>query len=344
MVLIAGGAKDGGSTGLASAELYDPAMGIFTATGSLPTARAEMAATQLNDGTALITGGITNSTFAATAEIYNPSSGAFTPTANNMSSGRSLVTATLLSNGMVLIAAGYNYGGPAANADLYNPATGTFSPTGSLATARYVDTATLLNNGMVLIAGGYGSSGYLASAELYNPSLDNDSQFSQLNGGNTFTGNQTVNGTVAATNFVGNGSNLSNVAAASLNCAGCVGNQQLSVNYAGSTSQGGPATNALMLGGFLGSAFQPAGSYATAGANLFSGDQNITGNLMATGSLSGSSVSSSTQAVRPPAAAVSRSFISIRSRRPTMAAQRSRRRSGGRPNQRMWARTTHRPA
>ncbi len=42
-----------------------------------------------------------------------------------------------------------------------------------------------------------------------------------------------------------------------------------------------------MLGGLLPSAFQPAGSYATTGANLFSGDQNIVGNLSATGTLTG---------------------------------------------------------
>jgi YVTN family beta-propeller protein len=111
--------------------------------------------------------------------------------------------------------------------------------------------------------------------------------YSLLNGGNTFNGNQTVNGNVSATNFVGNGTGLTNVTASGLNCAGCVGNSQLSINYAGSTSQGGSANNALMLGGLLPNAFQPAGSYATTGANLFSGDQNIVGNLSATGTLTG---------------------------------------------------------
>jgi YVTN family beta-propeller protein len=118
---------------------------------------------------------------------------------------------------------------------------------------------------------------------------DNDSSFSQLNGGNSFTGNQTVNGNVSATAFSGNGSGLTGVNAATammasgLNCAGCVGNTQLSVNYAASTSLGGPAISALnasALGGLLPSAFQPAGSYATTnGNNIFSGNQSIAGNL-----------------------------------------------------------------
>jgi hypothetical protein len=117
-------------------------------------------------------------------------------------------------------------------------------------------------------------------------------------GNNTLNGNQTVNGTVSATSYTGNGSGLTGVNAATaatasgLTCTACVGNTQLAVSYAGSATQGGPATsalNALMLGGLLPSAFQPAGSYATTGANLFSGNQSITGNLILTGSLTGGS-------------------------------------------------------
>jgi len=111
------------------------------------------------------------------------------------------------------------------------------------------------------------------------------------NGNNTLTGNQTINGSVSATSFTGNGSGLINVTASGLNCTACVGNPQLGVNYAGSASQGGPATNALMLDGLLSTAFQPAGSYATTGANIFSGDQSIVGNLTATGGLGGASAS-----------------------------------------------------
>jgi len=81
------------------------------------------------------------------------------------------------------------------------------------------------------------------------------------NGNNTLTGNDTIAGTVSATNLVGNGAGLTGVNASGLNCTACVGNSQLAIDYAGSATQGGPATNALMLQGFLPSAFQPAGSY-----------------------------------------------------------------------------------
>jgi len=103
------------------------------------------------------------------------------------------------------------------------------------------------------------------------------------NGNNSLTGTETVNGSVDATSFAGNGSGLTNVLAAGLNCTSCIGNMQLGINYAGSASQGGPASNSLLLNGLSASAFQLAGSYATTGANLFTGNQSITGNLSVTG-------------------------------------------------------------
>lgn len=108
------------------------------------------------------------------------------------------------------------------------------------------------------------------------------------NGNNTLNGNQTIDGSVSASSFsassfVGNGAGLTGVTSSGLTCTGCIGNMQLGINYAASTSQGGAASNALMLGGLLPGAFQPAGSYATTGANLFTGNQSVTGNTSTTG-------------------------------------------------------------
>ncbi len=75
MVLTAGG-SDNGTSGLPSAELYDPANGTFTPTGNLNTARFDHTATLLNNGMVLMAGGYNNA-FLASAELYEPAT--FTP-------------------------------------------------------------------------------------------------------------------------------------------------------------------------------------------------------------------------------------------------------------------------
>ncbi len=65
-------------------------------------------------------------------------------------------------------------------------------------------------------------------------------------------GSITTSGSVTAASFSGP------ISATSLNCTGCVGDTQLGVNYAGSASHGGPATNSLALGGVAPSGYAPA--------------------------------------------------------------------------------------
>ena len=163
-----------------------------------------------------------------------------------------------------------------------------YVPNSNDATVSVIQVAT--NSVVGTIQVGNGPSGVAIAKPL---------DYAFLNGGNSFNGNQVVNGNVSATNFAGNGSGLTGVLAAGLACAGCVTNSQLGVNYAGSTSQGGPATDALMLDGL------PATAFASTGANSFTGDQNITGNLTTTGAVNAASLNltgpfSTSNLVLPP--------------------------------------------
>jgi hypothetical protein len=196
MVLIAGG-RSGNNT-LSSAELYDPATGHFTLTGSLLTARCDHSATLLQNGTVLIVGGYyvgIGLPVIAAAETYDPISGTFSAT-GPLGTGRYGHSATLLADGKVLVAGGvtsqdgYTFV-TIASAELYDPVAATFSATGSLNTARSAP-ATLLNNGQVLVAGGgaIGTGAPFDSAEIYDPTAGTFSYTGSLitaRGGNSQT-------------------------------------------------------------------------------------------------------------------------------------------------------------
>src|SRR6202171_1397587 len=70
-VLVAGGQSDA-SRPLASAELYDRAVGTWLTTASLAVARRGHTATILPDGAVLAVGGDNNSGYLASAERYQP--------------------------------------------------------------------------------------------------------------------------------------------------------------------------------------------------------------------------------------------------------------------------------
>jgi Kelch motif len=109
-VLITGGfTYPAGNEPLRQAELYDPATGTFSPTGSMSIARSWATATLLPDGRVLIAGGY-ESRDLATAEIYDPATETFSAT-GNMAAARRGHSATLLSNGRVLINGGGQLGG-----------------------------------------------------------------------------------------------------------------------------------------------------------------------------------------------------------------------------------------
>jgi hypothetical protein len=173
-VLVVGGLEHrvAGSFTLASAELYDPATGSFTATGALGQSRSGHSAVLLPSGKVLVLGGGRD-----TAEVYDPLSGSWSMTGSLNSPRRQGFTATLLQSGEVLVAGGIDAAyKELATAELYDPMTGSWRFTGSLVTARLFHTAILLQDGRTLVVAGFpyfdpnlDYNPVLADAELYDP-------------------------------------------------------------------------------------------------------------------------------------------------------------------------------
>jgi hypothetical protein len=164
-----------------TAEIFDPATGTWTPTGSMFTTYwpSTATATLLPSGKVLVAGD-------RVFEQYDPQTGQWT-TADYLASYRHSHTATGLGNGKVLLVAGWTgfdeeimSGTTTSAVELYDPATGARTPTGSVRSSRADHSATLLMDGKVLISGGwfrellpttgeYTTIATLGSSEVYDP-------------------------------------------------------------------------------------------------------------------------------------------------------------------------------
>lgn len=176
-ILVAGGYGSNGLP-LASAELYDPAIELFSATGAMPRPRAGGIAELLPNGRVLIAGGVDASGYGDPCSVvYSIASGAFSvgPCFYNATHGLFVPASARLHDGRVLVSGGYTYVGGsqrlAADAEVYDPATNRWTP--RIAGARAEHMLTTLDDGRVLLVGGVNDwLQPIAQTEIFDPVLD----------------------------------------------------------------------------------------------------------------------------------------------------------------------------
>jgi hypothetical protein len=192
-VLVTGGLGGSDLASLSSAEIYDPAINVWSTVQEMHSSRAAHTATLLADGKVLVAGGASGSTnqplgparpeiradAVATAEIYDTATRSWRSAAS-MSTRRFGHTATLLPDGHVLVVGGdrgnlrLGTGGgrpqqAVASMEIYDPTADEWISAGTLRQPRYGHQATLMLGGSVLISGGGVLGEPIALVEIYDP-------------------------------------------------------------------------------------------------------------------------------------------------------------------------------
>jgi hypothetical protein len=172
-VLVVGGERPcDGCGALATAEVFDEAMGEFALAGAMSTARVGHAAATLADGRVLVVGGVDGfpgSPHLAASELFDPGSLLFS-LGPDLAQPRSSCSVTALPDGTALVAGGT----PGAKlTERFDPELDAFAGAGDLAERRADHGAVLLSDGRVLVAGGRAPTGIEPAlvTELFDPSL-----------------------------------------------------------------------------------------------------------------------------------------------------------------------------
>lgn len=170
-VLIAGGhnGSRGNLTLLASAEIYDPAIGSSVRVGDMRVRRHKHDAVLLADGDVLITGGTderdSHGVYSSSERFDSKTTTFASGPAMKLGRYKHAGTSVTLPSGLVLI------GGGAPQAETYDPVRRAFALVpGESRMAGQFSAAAVLKSGGALITGGYGNgTGPRSSAWLYRP-------------------------------------------------------------------------------------------------------------------------------------------------------------------------------
>jgi len=188
-VLVAGGCTN--TTCYAAtptAEIFDPATGVWQPTGSMSTDRRSFSADLLQNGNVLVIGGCTAgpcSSVLVSSELYDPTTGVWS-LSDRVTYERSGFRATLVTSGKVLVSGGFDPNGGRTQriAEMYDPASGTFSDMARMNVGRFDHTATLLSDGKILAAAGlFGWADFKTgrTSEIYDPVANKWTMVGNLN-------------------------------------------------------------------------------------------------------------------------------------------------------------------
>jgi len=173
-VLVIGG-LGANNNPLNSTELYSPATGTWTTTGSLNVSRngpsAFVLTTGPNAGGVLVVSGFTGSYaqpyIPYVSELYNPTTGKWTENAALLSNtGDAEFFGTTLPNGDIFLAGGIDSDGEDRRDYLYDPVANTWKSLARHVTARAAGGGAVLANGDILTFGGISSN--FCSSEVYH--------------------------------------------------------------------------------------------------------------------------------------------------------------------------------
>jgi Kelch motif protein len=146
-------------------DVFRPSQSGWVQGSPLRHPRSDHAATALQDGRVLVSGGNADTKLLASTEIYNPRTDRWTEAAP-MPRARTQHSAVTLLDGRVLITGGIDVNGSPTNATfIYDPATDSWTDGPAMTIARLQQVAVALPSGDVLFAGGDGVAS--GTSEVY---------------------------------------------------------------------------------------------------------------------------------------------------------------------------------